>query len=128
MRLRPVQALMAKVAGMVDSPLLTGIALDAELQKRGIRYATRDNIDALNTDEKARAVIVVQDAFTTYFETQLVLDALTLLQALGFTPLLAPYYANGTALHVHGFLKAFARTAERNSAMLTTLAKTGLPL
>lgn len=128
MKLRPVQALMARVAGMVDSPLLTGIALDTELQKRGIRYANPDNIEALSPEERARAVILVQDAFTSYFETQLVLDSLTLMQTLGFTPLLAPYQANGKPLHVHGFLKAFARTAERNSAMLTGLAQTGLPL
>ncbi|MDQ2077964.1 FAD-binding and (Fe-S)-binding domain-containing protein [Marinimicrobium sp. ABcell2] len=128
MKLRPVQKLLAKVAGMVDSPLLTGISLDAALMERGIRYANPANIDALSAEEKARAVILVQDAFTSYFETRVLLDSLTLLQKLGFTPMLAPYKPNGKPLHVHGFLKAFARTAAKNTLMLEKLAQSGIPL
>jgi FAD/FMN-containing dehydrogenase/Fe-S oxidoreductase len=128
MKLRPVQALLAKVAGMVDSPLLTGISLDAELQKRGILYANPANIDALSPEKKARTVILVQDAFTSYFETRVLLDSLTLLQTLGFIPMLAPYKPNGKPLHVHGFLKAFARTAAKNTAMLDKLALSGIPM
>src|SRR5690625_6089785 len=43
MRLRPVQALMAKVAGMVGNPLFTGIAPDGAPHKRGIPLANRDH-------------------------------------------------------------------------------------
>src|SRR5690625_7739250 len=44
MRLRPVQALMAKVAGMGGSTLLTGEALAAGMQQNGNRYATTEHI------------------------------------------------------------------------------------
>jgi Fe-S oxidoreductase len=70
----------------------------------------------------------VQDAFTSYFETPLVLDLIDLIRALGFRPWLAPYRPNGKPLHVHGFLKAFERVASANAAMLRDLADTGVDL
>ena len=70
----------------------------------------------------------MQDAFTSYFETPLVLDLIDLIRALGFRPWLAPYRPNGKPLHVHGFLKAFERVASANAAMLRDLADTGVDL
>lgn len=128
MKARPVQKLLAKIAGMVDSPLLTGIALDQALQERGILYASGANIDSLSQAERDRAVILVQDAFTSYFETQVVLDSLDVLKNLGFTPMVAPFKANGKPLHVHGFLKTFAKTAEANADMLNKLAEHKIPM
>jgi Fe-S oxidoreductase len=78
--------------------------------------------------DKARAVVVVQDAFTSHFETRLVPDVLALLRKLGFEPLLAPFRPNGKPLHVHGFLGAFQHTAERNAALLRDLAGHDIPL
>jgi FAD/FMN-containing dehydrogenase/Fe-S oxidoreductase len=128
MKPRFMQSLLAKVVGMVDSPLLTGILLDDAIQKLGIRYASLENIAQLSAAEKAKAVIVVQDAFTSYFETPFVIDALTLLQKLGYVPLLAPFKPNGKPLQVHGFLKAFARAADTNATMLNGLASSDIPL
>ena len=70
----------------------------------------------------------MQDAFTSYYETPLLLDLLDLIQALGFRPWLAPYRPNGKPLHVHGFLGAFERIAAANAAMLQDLAATGVEL
>ena len=70
----------------------------------------------------------MQDAFTTHYETQLVLDVLDLLLLLGVTPWLAPYRPNGKALHVQGFLGAFGRVAASNAAGLRALAGTGVAL
>ncbi len=128
MKPRFMQRLLAHSVGMVDSPLLSGISLEKALQQLGVRYASIANIDTLSDEQRQKAVIMVQDAFTSYFETQVVLDSLTLLQKLGFTPLLAPFKANGKPLHVHGFLKRFGRTATANARMLNELAGTGIPL
>lgn len=128
MKPRLMQAIIARLAGMVDSPLLTGISLDNALQERRIRYASPANIDALSQEQREKAVIVVQDAFTSYFETQLVLDTLDLLTKLGFTPLLAPFKPNGKPLHVHGFLGPFAKAAVKNANHLNALARSGIPL
>jgi Fe-S oxidoreductase len=70
----------------------------------------------------------VQDAFTSHYETRLVLDVLDLVRLLGFTPWLAPFRPNGKALHVHGFLGAFGRVAAANAAALRGLAATGVNL
>jgi Fe-S oxidoreductase len=123
-----VQKSLAKVAGLSDSPLLSTIEFDKELQKLGVRYAEIDNINNLTDEEKASAVIIVQDAFTRFFETQFVLDSITLLQTLGFTPLVSPFLPNGKPLHVHGFRKTFINTAIKTSEKLNQLASTGIPL
>ncbi len=123
-----MQTVFAKGLGMSDSPALTGIDLSAELPRHNIRFASPDNIREMTVDEKQRAVIVVQDAFTSYFETQLVIDVLKLLDSLGFIPLLAPFKPNGKPLHVHGFMKAFNRTAAANAKLLRTLANSEIPL
>ncbi|WP_245624383.1 FAD-binding and (Fe-S)-binding domain-containing protein [Belnapia moabensis] len=114
--------------GLVDTPRLSGIDLRAELAMRGLALATPEALRALSEAERRRAVILVQDASTTHYETQLVLDVLDLLRLLGVTPWLAPYRPNGKALHVHGFLGAFGRVAASNAAGLRALAGTGVAL
>ena len=123
-----MQKFMARFVGMVDSPLLTGISLHKACEKLGVHYATLENIAQLSPEQKAKAVILVQDAFTSYFETPLVIDSLRLLQKLGFTPLLAPFKPNGKPLQVHGFLTAFAKAADANATQLNGLASSGIPL
>ncbi|GLS25689.1 FAD-binding and (Fe-S)-binding domain-containing protein [Marinibactrum halimedae] len=122
------QKLLARYTGLTDSPLLTGMVLEESLDDLGVLYAVPENIHKLTPEQKQKAVILVQDAFTSYFETQLVLDTLTLLKKLGFTPLIAPYVPNGKPLHVHGFLKAFRKVANNTVNMLSELATTGVPL
>ncbi len=128
MKPRIIQTIMKHVVGMVDSPLLTGINLTRELHKLNIPFATLENIAQLTPAQKQIAVIFVQDAFTSYFETPVVIDSLKMLQLLGFTPLVAPIKPNGKPLHVHGFLKAFAKAADTNATLLNGLAASGIPL
>ncbi len=123
-----VQKLLARVAGLSDSPLLSTVDFDKELQRIGVRYADIENINSLSDEEKANAVIIVQDAFTRFFETEFVIESVQLLQSLGFTPLVAPFFPNGKPLHVHGFRKAFNKTALDTSAKLKQLAESDIPL
>jgi FAD/FMN-containing dehydrogenase/Fe-S oxidoreductase len=123
-----MQAVFNKGLGMSDSPALTGIDLAKELPKHGIRFASAETIAQMSAEDKQRAVIVVQDAFTSYFETQLIIDIIKLLSQLGFVPLLASFKPNGKPLHVHGFMKAFNRAAKVNAAQLKVLADSGIPL
>jgi FAD/FMN-containing dehydrogenase/Fe-S oxidoreductase len=123
-----VKKIMARYVGMVDSPLLTGINLQQAAKKLSIPYATLEVIAKLSDDEKSRAVILVQDAFTSYFETKVVVDILTFLKKMNFVPLIAPFKPNGKALHVHGFLHRFNQTADANATYLNGLASAGIPL
>lgn len=128
MALPPVTWALKKFAGMVDSPKLSGINLERAIKNKGIKLADSQTLATLTAEEKEQCVIVVQDAFTSFFETQLVLDAFALLQKLGFTPLLAPFKANGKPLHVHGFLKQFKHTATDTAQFLNELAGSGIAM
>nr|WP_247887398.1 FAD-binding and (Fe-S)-binding domain-containing protein [Azospirillum sp. SYSU D00513] len=114
--------------GLADTPRLSPVDLDSALRARGVATATPEALAGLDADARARSVVLVQDAFTSSFEAPLVVALVELIQSLGFTPWLAPFRANGKALHVHGFLGRFRRVAERNAAALRALAASGVPL
>ncbi|KVN38796.1 hypothetical protein WT11_03440 [Burkholderia stagnalis] len=122
----PSQWLLRRV-GLVHIPRLSGLDLADEARRAGFAMATPQSVAAAAKQEQ-RPVVLVQDAFTSHFETGLVLDTLRLLESLGFQPLLAPYMPSGKPLHVHGFLDGFRRTAQSNAIMLESLAATGVPL
>ncbi len=128
MRNTLTRSFMRRVGGMVDSPVICTNTLKQGLDLRGIELATPEVIDTLTDSQRERAVVIVQDAFTSYFETRLVLDIIDLLGRLGFYVLVAPFMPNGKPLHVHGFMSAFDKAAKRNAEMLQQIADQDLPL
>jgi Fe-S oxidoreductase len=98
------------------------------LERQGVRVATSSALAALSEAERAKSVVVVQDAFTTHYDSAVVLDLLELMQRLGFRPWLAPFRPNGKPQHVLGLLDKFRRTAAVNASMLRDLASTGVRL
>ena len=128
MKNRALKAVFRKHVGMVDSPAICTNSLISGMKARGVQFATPELIKGLSIEERDNAVIIVQDAFTSYFESQLVLDLIDLLTGLGFYVLMAPFKPNGKPLHVHGFMKAFEKAAESNGAMLKALDETSVPL
>ena len=121
------RAVLARL-GLVAIPALSTFDLAGALDGLGVRTATPAALRALSAEERKRAVVVVQDAFTTHFEADLVADLCALLVELGFRPWLAPYRPNGKPLHVHGFLARFGRVAADGAAALNALAAEGVPL
>ncbi|WP_308363630.1 MULTISPECIES: FAD-binding and (Fe-S)-binding domain-containing protein [unclassified Microbulbifer] len=128
LKLKPVRWLLERGLGLVDSPLLARKSLHKAMNELGVPYAAPDCLAAMGPAQRERAVIVVQDAFTSYFDAEVVADTLRLLKQLDFFPLVAPFRANGKPLHVHGFLRQFQRVALANSEMLAELATSGVPL
>ncbi|WP_084632140.1 D-2-hydroxyglutarate dehydrogenase YdiJ [Oceanospirillum maris] len=123
-----VKALMAKYAGMVDSPLICKENIAKELARYGVAWASPEALARLPAEQKDKTVVLVQDAFTSFFETRLVLDIMDLLTRLGFRVFIAPFKPNGKPLHVHGMMNQFGRAAADNSEMLRALSETGVPL
>lgn len=123
-----VRALFSRLVGFEDAPALTGINLSKTLEGLGVITASASNLATLTEAQKKKSVVIVQDAFTSYFDTQVVIDVARLLQTLGFNPLLAPYQANGKPLHVHGFLHKFKQIAKDNAQHLQAIADAGIPL
>lgn len=120
--------LLRRWVGIVDSPLLS-----EETVRRGLRARHAPAYDAakiarLPAEEKRRSVLLVQDAFTSFYESNVVLATYDLLTELGYRVYVLPYRENGKALHVKGFLRAFRAVARRNHAFLSAAAATGVPL
>ena len=123
-----VQRMMEKYVGMVDSPLINRMALEPVLQQWQVDTATPAALAALSAEERARSVILVQDSFTRYFETEQLADFIELAARLGLRVWLAPLHANGKPLQVQGFLPAFERVARRHIRALQALARFDIPL
>ena len=112
--------------GYVDTPLLSVPTL---AQRLAGRYCfSFDKLNALTAEERQRTVLLVQDPFTSFYEAELVADALQLLEKLGYQPLLLPFLPNGKPEHVKGFLKQFAATAATAAAFFNQLNQYQLPL
>ncbi len=118
----------ARRLGLVHLPALDPANVAQELRRRGIRVATPEALRALTPQQGRRSVVVVQDAFTTHYDSAVVLDVFELLVRLGFQPWLSPYLPNGKPQHVLGLLDMFQRTAQRNATLLRSLAETGVDL
>lgn len=124
----PMGQAVARRLGLVALPALDPVNLRDVLAQRGVRVASPGALQALTAEERRRSVVVVQDAFTTHYETSVVLDFCELLQRLGFRPWLSPYMPNGKPLHVLGMLKEFQEVATRHASVLRALAETGVSL
>lgn len=98
------------------------------LQRLGVRTATPDLLASLNESQRARSVILVQDAFTRWFDTPVWAAFIELAVQSGHMVFVAPYRANGKPLHVQGFLGAFRKAAQRQAALLRALGASGIPL
>ena len=119
-------ALLEKTVGYVDTPLLSVPTL---AQQVGQRYSfDMAQLTQLTADERKRTVLLVQDPFTSFYEAELVADALQLLEKLGFNPVLLPFLPNGKPQHVKGFLRQFAKTAASAAEFLNQLSQLDMPL
>ncbi|MGO2414138.1 MAG: FAD-binding and (Fe-S)-binding domain-containing protein [Cobetia crustatorum] len=125
---RLVSRLMEGPIGMVDAPHLSRASLRRQLKSWGVAEASATQLGRLTEAQKARSVIIVQDAFTSHFEAQLVIDIIELLSRLDIRVFVAPYAPNGKPLQVQGFTGAFMHTARRQAERLKALANFGVPL
>ncbi len=125
---KPVRLFLERFAGMVDSPTLSRLDFDAACSQWGVKQATPERLARLSKKEREQCVVLVQDAFTRYFEASVAIAWIELVSRLGFQVYLAPFLPNGKPLHVQGFLGAFERAAARNARMLSALAESGVPL
>ncbi|QTO52300.1 D-2-hydroxyglutarate dehydrogenase YdiJ [Burkholderia latens] len=128
MRAGWVRTLLERYVGMVDSPLLSRFDLAAVIRQWNVRPADSHALAALTDAQRARSVVIVQDTFTRYFDTEQLATLIELAARIGFQVWLAPLAPNGKALHVQGFLRAFEQVAIRNATQLAALARPGVAL
>lgn len=124
LRRRWFQRVFGRLVGLVDSPPLAERSLKKRLEDRGFALLEPAQI----ATPKPATVYILQDAFTTFYEPEIVLATRDLLARLGFAPEIVPYFPNGKGLHVKGFLGRFQRLATKNAARLRALAASGAPI
>ena len=118
--------LTARIIGITDAPRLAPPPAAERLAQHGIPMSSLAALERLSKD--TRVVVVLQDAFTTFYEPGVLEASCLLLRALGFQPHVLPYFENGKALHIKGFLRAFSRVVARNAELLRRVAALGFPL
>ena len=118
--------LTTRVIGIADAPLLDEAPAARRLAQHGIPISPFTALERLPKD--APVVVVLQDAFTTFYEPGVLEASCLLLRALGFQPHVLPYFENGKALHIKGFLRAFGRVVARNTELLRRVGALGFPL
>lgn len=118
-----------RLLGMVDTPLIsTQRKLTDVINRWAVKPATVAMLENLNQAEQQRSVILVQDVFTRYFDSDIVADFIELAARLGYLVWLSPLKPNGKPLHVQGFRNHFAKAAKKNSQGLVEFAELGIPL
>ena len=115
---------IAKTTGFVDGP-----AIDKAYKNNDqIPAATIEVFDKMLPEQRAKSVIIVEDAFYRYFSPTVVRDLADLISSLGLKPYRLPYVENGKPLHVHGFLEQFSRTAKQTASTLKQFNNLGVTL
>lgn len=125
---RWVRESLRRIVGIVDTPLLHPFRVSAGLELRGAPKFSLRALQGLSPEERTRHVVLVQDAFTSFFDGQVLLATYDLLTELGYHVHVAPFRENGKGLHIKGFMRAFARVATRQHRFLEQVAATGVSL
>ena len=122
------RAAVRQIAGLSDPPSFSVPGLGAFLREHNQFAYSAQRYRELGANDRNRVVFIVQDAFTSFFDAAVVIDAIRLIARLGYQPRVLPFMANGKALQVKGFLPAFARTAAAMAGFLREIADLGRPL
>ena len=118
--------------GMVDTPFIS-----AKNHLRHLRKSfSAEKLIIANTsfdfnlckDSFSNKVILLQDAFTRFYDNEVLCDSIYFLNQLNITVILAPWFANGKAFHIKGFRKKFYQVVQKNHQKLKNWASFGLPM
>lgn len=115
-----------RLIGIADAPRLDPRPATKRLAARGVPVSSLEDLEKL--PRNSRAVVVLQDAFTTFYEPGVLEATCLLLTKLGFSPHVLPYFENGKALHIKGFLGPFGKVVRRNTDLLRRVGALGFPM
>ncbi|OED43810.1 FAD-linked oxidase [Endozoicomonas sp. (ex Bugula neritina AB1)] len=114
--------------GLTQLPKITSSSPTNDSCRKGALIVHPALLDSIPESDLNKTVIIVQDAFTSFFDTPVLTDLVELLIRLGYRPLVTPYQPNGKVLHVYGFLGRFEKIAHTNGSELKALADKGISL
>ena len=120
--------LLKNLIGLRDLPIYSPESVRRLLQKAEAPAFDVEELILRTPEELEQSVILLQDAFTSFYESQVVMDFYELLKQLDYTVYVAPFSPNGKPLHVKGFLKQFRKVVVKNTNWLSYAARCGIPL
>jgi Fe-S oxidoreductase len=123
-----IRFIFKKCFKLVDLPKVSLISTKKELKLRKAPRFSIERLTTLSAEEKTKSVILLQDAFTSFYHPELVLKTYDLFNKLGFSTYVAPFFINGKPYHTQGFLNKFNRIVKRNIKFLNKLAQLDIPI
>ncbi|MFL2737771.1 MAG: FAD-binding and (Fe-S)-binding domain-containing protein [bacterium] len=123
-----IRNFMEKKIGLRDFPSYSPESVRQRLLDSNAAEFDLDNLNSFSQQEHESSVIFVQDAFTSFYESQLVLEFYELLRKLNYNVYVAPFHPNGKPLLVKGFLTQFRKVAEKNAKWLSHIACSRIPM
>ena len=123
-----VRSGVANIVGFVDTPIINSLNLRSELKKRNAPEFSIKALEDLSTQQKAKTVCIVQDLFTSLYNTQVALSLFDFLTGIGYIVYFAPFKINGKPAVVKGFLKYFEKQATKATKFYNQIADIGVEL
>ena len=111
--------------GYVDAPKFSESLYD--LLPKDAWYDEK-RVAALPSEDKGKAVFLVQDPFTSSYESSLVTATYDVLSNLGFKVFVLPFKANGKPAHVKGFIDKFETMAGAATKYFNRVAEHGIEM
>ena len=114
--------------GLVNPPLVSTATVKRGLVSRGAPEFNLEQLLDLGQEERKNSVILLQDAFTSFYESPIVLDTYDFLTQLGYKVYVPPFFSSGKPLQVLGFLDEFSSIAQKNTQLFKQLGDLNIPL
>lgn len=118
----PAFALAERLFGFVDLPQIAARPL------HGLGYPVASFRAAAARSRPGNTVLVIEDAFTSVFDTEAVAAVCGGLEGLGYAPLIVTLPPGAKAAHVKGARRRFLNAARRQIEALRVLAGLGRPM
>lgn len=116
--------LISQLLNLVDIPLLSfPIARD-----RLPIISNIEILEQLSPEKQKNSIILLQDAFTSFYESHLLIDTYYCLNKLGYTVYILPFFINGKTLHLKGFLNEFKTTIKQNTKKFKAISELDIPI
>ncbi|ACB52062.1 FAD linked oxidase [Crocosphaera subtropica ATCC 51142] len=116
--------LINKTLNLVDTPLISYPTVRDKLPIA----LNIETLDKLSVEEQKNSIILLQDAFTSFYESQLVIDTYHCLENLDYNVYILPFFINGKTLHLKGFINNFKMVIHNNINALKTVLDLDIPI
>ena len=113
---------------LVDTPGASEYSVQQGLLEFKASKFDLAELSALDQQARSQSIILLQDAFTSFYDAQIVIDTYALLRNIGYSVYVVPFFPNGKLLHLKGFLGQFRAIAHKNSQYLQQLGELGIPM